>query len=353
MDIRFYANGTDFRFLPIVQNERGWYYRYSNGQYWKPILEHFDGAVGRPQTALKYTNGSHTSYLHEKALDISLNAGVKITASKSVKVNQLLKSKSGKVCGLELVYGNLHIIIYHAKTSLKPGDRPAAGTTICTIMTKDENEKSGVGALAPHLHIGTNNSGSFDKATIRQIILTPITSKPPTMEEQIKALEASLNQYQKDLTKVSEELRLEKIKNNTLVDEIALKTKELKEKDVLITRLQEKALEMTEGYEARITNLEFALKGEKAYGQQLETDRDKLIRDLSHTADTVSRQKVEIQKLKEFIDNVEKDTLPASYYLRKLVSSIIRKILVVKKKEDEVVSKDASKDSEGMGGSSF
>lgn len=179
MALRLYANGKDFNTLPVVQNENGVY--YSNGKvYYKPVLKDFDTAK-LPAGYKKYTNGSHVPYKSEKPLDFSQNAGVKITASDGVKVNShLYISGKKKPYGTEYVYGNLHFMLYHVTCPYKVGARIPKGGTLAVVNSQSENVATGRD-VPPHIHACTNNTGSFDKTTIRQLVLAPIEVEKPTV----------------------------------------------------------------------------------------------------------------------------------------------------------------------------
>lgn len=185
---RFFANGKDLKDCLITQNEVGNYW-LSGGALWRTVLANFDSGRGKPADAAKKSGGSHSFYLSDHALDISLNAGTNITCSESIKINGFKYISGYKVpYGIELVYGNHHIIVYHVKSKWKAGDRVPAGQVICTVMSAAENKSSGrfdkenPDGFPPHLHIGTNNTGSFDKKTIRQFILEAIpVTKPPVV----------------------------------------------------------------------------------------------------------------------------------------------------------------------------
>lgn len=181
---RFFANGKDLKDCITKQNEFGQYWLVG-GALWGTILANFDSGKGKPSNAVKKSGGSHASYLNEHALDISLNAGTNITCSESIKINGFKYISGYKIpYGIELVYGNHHIIVYHVKTKWKVGDRVPAGQVICTVMSAAENKSSGrfdkenPNGFPPHLHIGTNNTGTFDKKTIRQFILEAVSTPP-------------------------------------------------------------------------------------------------------------------------------------------------------------------------------
>jgi hypothetical protein len=179
--IKLFANNKNFNSLPTVQNEVGTYY-YNGKNYYKPVLAEFNNAK-LPSGYKKYTDGSHKSYLKERAIDFSQVAGTKVTASEGLLLNQYLYSKAKKKCGIELVYGNLHIIIYHVKCDKPSKYRFKPNEVIATVMTQAENQASGVGAVPPHIHIGTIAVGSYNKTPIRDIILykEPVVT-PPIVE---------------------------------------------------------------------------------------------------------------------------------------------------------------------------
>lgn len=193
--MKFYANNTDLLKVPVTQNEKGVY--YSNGKsYYKPVLQEFDNAKP-PKGYKRYTDGSHKAYLNERAIDFSIVAGTKIKCDSKIKFNRYFYVKGNKnPYGIELITGNLHIILYHVKASHKPNTRIEAGQTICKVMTTDENRASGVGNLAPHLHAGTVKYLLYENKSFRTLITEkpkePVEKPNPELEKlkaQIKLLE--------------------------------------------------------------------------------------------------------------------------------------------------------------------
>ena len=82
--MKFFLNGTDLNKVGVVQNEVGKYY-YNGVSYYKPWLKNFNTAT--PPAGYKtYTNGSHSKYLSQRAIDFSYRAGGVITMNEDVKI---------------------------------------------------------------------------------------------------------------------------------------------------------------------------------------------------------------------------------------------------------------------------
>ena len=140
--MKFFINGTDLNRIGVVQNEVGRYY-YNGTSYYKPWLKNFDNAV--PPAGYKtYTNGSHASYLYQKALDFSYRAGGVITMDEDVKI--LSKTYTdGSYCKVQTSRGNIFFV--HTYKWRNVGDLVKAGQAICQIAPEN------VSGVPPHLHI--------------------------------------------------------------------------------------------------------------------------------------------------------------------------------------------------------
>lgn len=175
--IEFFADKKSLSQVPAVQDGNGRYW-WSNTKrtYYRPKILEFSKPPKLPKGYKFLGGGSHAKYLHEKAWDFSLEAGTKIIASHSVKINAIKRIGKKRHYGIEIVWGNHHILLIHVETKYKVGQRVPAGAVICTVMSAAENKASGLydkktgRGYPPHLHIGTNNAGKFDKMTIKQMI---------------------------------------------------------------------------------------------------------------------------------------------------------------------------------------
>lgn len=182
LTMRVFANGIDLNKVLVTQDEWGHYWM-ANGALARFILSEFGKAH---KGHVLENDGSHKSYLNEHAIDFSLNGGTKLTSNKSLKLVGERFIKGYKLpYGLEWVYGNHHFITFHVRTTAKVGQYVEAGKVFATVMTPAENKQSGrfdkdyPNGFPSHLHMGTNNDGSFDDATIRDFILAPIVVAPP------------------------------------------------------------------------------------------------------------------------------------------------------------------------------
>lgn len=233
--IRFYANGKDLKDVLVTQNEKGWYYTDSKEALIRTILKLFD-TLKLPSGAKKNINGSHKSYLKENAIDFSIAGGVRISSNKSLKLNSLLYLKNPKTgknyelpYGMTWVYGDIHFLTDHVKTSLKVGQRSEEGHTLCTVLTQAENKKSGrfdndnPNGFPPHLHFGT--IAGHDEVKVREFILAnvqseptppPVTTPPTTPANNLEKLKIELEQLKTDYKKAYDLLTDKTVENNTL-----------------------------------------------------------------------------------------------------------------------------------------
>lgn len=138
--MKIYAGGKSLAEVPVTQNEVGWYY-WNGASYYKPVLAEFDTA-SLPTGYKKYTNGSHTAYLSQNAIDFSIVAGTAITFSEEVTV-LLSSTGSGSFCKLSTSRG----IIYLVHTYKWASGKVPAGTQVCQVAPQS------VTGFAPHLHI--------------------------------------------------------------------------------------------------------------------------------------------------------------------------------------------------------
>jgi len=187
MGLRIYANGKDLKDVPVVQNEKGWYYLYNGtSTYWKPKLADFDSGKGKPSNVKKYDNdpkASHKSNPSLNRIDFSLIGGTKITFNQAVKVNGLPKlSKFKNPYGVEIVVGDIHLFLNH--THLAPGIQVGkhypAGTVVVIVNNQSEN-KASAGDFPPHLEALVSRANpKWEQTTIRQLILAKETMPEET-----------------------------------------------------------------------------------------------------------------------------------------------------------------------------
>jgi len=140
--MKFFANGKNILEYGVVQNETGVYY-FNGKTYFKPLLKDFDTATP-PAGYKKYTNGSHASYLSQRALDFSVPQGYIITCDTAVtpKVSSTNLGSFVKIqVGTKIVY------LVHTYQWGAVGKAIPAGKPICQIAPQS------VSKAAPHLHI--------------------------------------------------------------------------------------------------------------------------------------------------------------------------------------------------------
>lgn len=102
-----FARGTPLSSIGVTQNELGWYY-WSGSSYYKPLLKDFDTATP-PAGYKKYTDGSHKSYLSQRAIDFSVAGNIPITFDEPVAVTYS-SSAQGSYCRVQTSEGNIFLV---------------------------------------------------------------------------------------------------------------------------------------------------------------------------------------------------------------------------------------------------
>lgn len=105
--MKIFIGGVPLDKIGVTQNEYGWYY-WNGSSYYKPTLSGFDNAK-LPAGYKKYTDGSHSKYLSQKAVDLTAIANRAITFDTSVTV--LSSSSSlGSYCKVRTPEGNVFLV---------------------------------------------------------------------------------------------------------------------------------------------------------------------------------------------------------------------------------------------------
>lgn len=142
--MKIFANGKSLTQIGVTQNEAGRYYWSPTlGKYYTPVLKDFDTAK-LPAGYKTYTNGSHTEYLYQNAIDFAIGQDAKITADKPFTVIQSSFSDGSFIKG---VIDGITVYLVHTYMFAKANTTVAAGNQICKVAPQS------VSGVPPHLHI--------------------------------------------------------------------------------------------------------------------------------------------------------------------------------------------------------
>lgn len=180
--LKIFIDGQEAKLFPITQNEDGVYY-WNGKTYFRPYLRDFNNAT-LPAGFKKYSNGSH-SYTNyngvniavQKAIDISVVGGKKITSNYPCEI-RISTTNAGSYCLARFTgtpEGTVDVWLAHTMNWPKTGTKLKAGDQIALVATKKHMEALGYANWGEHVH--TYGKVNGNQYLLRKILLQSDVAK--------------------------------------------------------------------------------------------------------------------------------------------------------------------------------